>query len=469
VEGDGKARGLVIAGTHSGCGKTSVALGLMAALAQSGLSVAPFKVGPDFIDPGHHEEVTGAISHNLDGWMMDRASNLGIFFRDAEGVDVAVVEGVMGLFDGYDGRTEAGSTAEMAKWLGLPVLLVVDARSMARSVGAVVLGFSRFDPDLRITGVVFNRVASPGHARYLRQAMEAVPEVPVLGTLPLDPGLTMPQRHLGLVTRHEHRLDASSKKRLASWLEANIDVRTLAAKLPPMDTSLRPDMGAQPDIGQQDPVAIGVARDEALCFYYGQNLRLLEAHGARLVFFSPLRDRHLPQGLSGLYLGGGYPEVFAQELARNRSVLEELGAVCRQGMPVVAECGGFMILCRSLSDMGGRRHGMAGVFGLDCRMHRHRVALGYREVALVRETVLGPAGQVLRGHEFHYSSVSRDDAPGLENAYAATGRTGKAATCPGYVVNRCVGSYLHLHFGSNPTAAASFVAACREFSRAGGA
>ena len=350
-------RGLVIAGTQSGVGKTTLTLGLLYALARRGLTVQPFKVGPDFIDPGHHTRAAGRVCRNLDGWMLSREANLALFRRQARGADVAVVEGVMGLFDGYDGASEAGSTAQMAKWLGLPVLLVVDARAMARSAAALVHGFASFDPALSLAGVVFNRIGSPAHLEYLQQALTSLPGVRCFGGLPRDQELAIPERHLGLATAEDHPLDDSYLARLADRLEAHLDLPGLLAALPPLTLPEEPAQAASPPL-----VRLGVARDRAFCFYYPENLELLASFGAELVPFSPLEDRELPAGLDGIYLGGGYPELYAGQLAANEPLRQALKAGAAGGLPIYAECGGLMYLAREIRDLEGRVHPMAGVF-----------------------------------------------------------------------------------------------------------
>src|SRR3989339_891693 len=312
-------RGLVIAGTQSGVGKTTVTLGLLYALARRGLTVQPFKVGPDFIDPGHHTRAAGRVCRNLDGWMLTREANLALFRRQAGLAQVAVVEGVMGLFDGYDGLSEAGSTAQMAKWLGLPVLLVVDARAMARSAAALVHGFASFDPALNLAGVVFNRIGSPAHLGFLQQALTLLPGVRCFGGLPRDQELAIPERHLGLATAEDHPLDNVYLGRLADRLETHLDLSGLLAALPRLTFPEEAALAAQPA-----PVRLGVGRGRAVCFYYPGNLELLEKFGAELVPFSPLTDRELPAGLDGVYLGGGYPELYAGKLSANEGLRQAL-------------------------------------------------------------------------------------------------------------------------------------------------
>ncbi|WP_155312821.1 cobyrinate a,c-diamide synthase [Desulfosarcina ovata] len=456
-------KGIVIAGTHSGAGKTTVTLGLMAALAARGFTVAPFKVGPDFIDPGHHSRVTGRASRNLDGWMLSEAYNRQAFARHASGADIAVVEGVMGLFDGYDGRSEAGSTAQMAKWLDLPVVLVVGARSMARSAAALVQGFERFDAGLRFAGVLFNHLGSPRHLDYLKEATADHVRMPVLGGLMRDAAIAIPERHLGLVTREDHDLTDASRKTLTGMIESQLDLDALMDALPEVAPQAPPSTaGDPPPASSSPPVRIGVARDAAFCFYYPDNLELLEAAGAELVTFSPLSDRHLPERLAGIYFGGGYPELHARQLADNRSLRQEILGCSQRNMPIYGECGGFMYLCRQMGDTDGKDYPMTGCLPFATRMLDRLKALGYREVTQTRETVLGPAGQTMRGHEFHYSALSETEAPG-GGAYRIADRAGAPRAAEGMVVNQTLGSYVHLHFGSCPRAAAHFVQACRRW------
>ncbi len=453
-------KGIVIAGTHSGCGKTTVSLGLMAALVRRGVRVAPFKVGPDFIDPGHHFQVAHAVSRNLDGWMLTRAYNLRTFQNAAPTADVAVVEGVMGLFDGYDGKTEAGSTAQMAKWLGLPVVLVVDARSMARSAAALVMGFENFDPQLRFAGVFFNNLGSRRHLAMLQEALPGSVRMPCLGGLLREEAVCIPERHLGLVTREEHPLDEHQVQRLADRIEENLDIAALTAGLP--EAASPPGQSGRPPAVAAGREKIGVARDSAFCFYYLDNLELLEKHGAQVIFFSPLRDDDLPPGLDGLYFGGGYPELFAERLANNQRMLSRIRESSLAGMPIYAECGGFMFLCADLQDLHGRSYPMAGCFALATRMLPRLKALGYREVELSRDTIIGGQGLSIRGHEFHYSELADHPSPPA-TAYRIADRAGMERPADGYLVRRTLGSYIHLHFGSAPRAAQSFVDSCRAF------
>jgi cobyrinic acid a,c-diamide synthase len=452
--------GLVVAATGSGRGKTSLAVGLLTALSRRGYRVAAFKAGPDFLDPMHHRAATGRPCHNLDAWMLSEEAVLALYARHAATADVAVVEGVMGLFDGFSGASDAGSTARLAKILGLPVLLVADARAMGRSAAALVKGFAEFDPDLEFLGVVFNQVGGESHREILAQAMQSVPDMPVLGYLPRDAALAMPSRHLGLCAPDETADQSAVYAALADAVESRLDVTRLLENLPLVELP-DPEPGPPPKVR----VRLGVARDAAFGFYYEENLRLLRAAGAEIAPFSPLDDAALPPDLDGLYLGGGYPELFAARLAGNEAMRRAVREFCGYGRPVYAECGGFMYLMRGLADASGAVFPMAGVFPLTAAMGPRFAALGYREAVTSADSLLGPAGTTARGHEFHYSRLvpAPDDAPGhapgLRTIYALSGRAGRLDGPEGYALGNVLGSYVHLHFGSNPDLAPAFVAA----------
>jgi cobyrinic acid a,c-diamide synthase len=452
-------RPLLIAAPASGCGKTTVTLGLLAALRRRGLKVAPFKVGPDYIDPGHHAAVCGRTSRNLDGWMCGEEEVRTSFARGCQGADAAVIEGVMGLFDGAAGENDEGSSAEIARWLDAAIVLVVDARSQARSIAAVVKGFVDFDPRLRFAGVVLNRVGSERHEELLRAALASVPGLPpLLGCLPREARVALPERHLGLVTAGERE---SGYAPLADLIEAQLDLDWLlaSAQALALDTGGK---GQAPPLEARTPVVrIGVARDRAFCFCYPENLELLVRAGAELVFFSPLTDAELPEGLDGLYLPGGYPELHGDELAANRPLLEALRLQAKAGLPIYAECGGLMLLSAAID---GRA--MAGIFPARAQMLERRQALGYREVTLQHDGPLGPAGTVARGHEFHYSTLAMP--PQVRRDYRLSRRGGVDLGAEGYRVGNVLGSYVHLHFASNPQLAGNFVNFCLNNCRHGG-
>ena len=453
-------KGFIIAGTQSGCGKTTITLGLLAALVKRGMKVAPFKVGPDFIDPGHHSRITHTHSRNLDGWMLSEDYNRICFYKNTHQADVAVVEGVMGLYDGYDGRSEAGSTAQMAKWLNLPILLVVDARSMARSAAALIQGFERFDENLSFAGVLFNYIGSQRHPQYLKDALRDNVKMPCLGGIQRDETITIPERHLGLVTQEDHPLTTEAIQRLAGLMQKNIDLDAFMERLPALD---RPDRDTLlPPPSEKPVVRIGVATDNAFCFYYRDNLDLLVNRGAEIIPFSPLKDRRLPDDLDGLYFGGGYPELFAQALSANTGFHNQILTQCNQGMPIYAECGGFMYLCRTICDLEGNTFPMTGCFPFETAMFPRLRSLGYREIILQKDTIIGQRGQTIRGHEFHYSKITAFP-DNYETIYQLTSRTGMDQMHEGFQIKRTLGSYVHLHFGSHPDVALYFVKSCLDY------
>ena len=430
----------------------------MAALVKRDLKVAPFKVGPDFIDPGHHSRIAGVACRNLDGWMLPKKFNLATFAKCTVDADIAVVEGVMGLFDGYDGRSEAGSTAQMAKWLNLPVILLVDAASMARSAAAIVMGFEKFDEQLTYAGVIFNNLGSSRHLQYLREAVQDQVEMPCLGGIIRNKDIAIPERHLGLVTQEDHPFAEDSMDRLAKHVEKSIDLDSLLNNL----TEIAPSghtHRTQPAQAEKK-VRIAVARDNAFCFYYADNLELLETQGAELCFFSPMSDGHLPDDIDGLYFGGGYPELFAKELSENAALANQIKEKSVDGMPIYGECGGFMYLCKELVDLNNKRYRMTDCFPFATKMFTRLRALGYREVTLTCNTVIGNKGLRIRGHEFHYSELVNfsEDVP---TVYSISDRSGMDKAPGGYVVNHhTLGSYNHLHFGSQPDVARCFVENC---------
>ncbi len=437
----------MIAGTQSGCGKTTVSIGIMALLKKMGLTVQPFKVGPDFIDPGYHKRVTGRPSHNLDGWMMSKQYNKRIFSYYCQDADVAVVEAVMGLYDGYSGRDEAGSSSQMAKWLNLPVILVVDASSMARSVAAIVLGYRLFDPELNICGVIFNKVAGEKHEEFIMEAMREIDGVEIIGFLKRRDEISIPSRHLGLVTAEDLRISEKEIDLLSEWIRDGLDIEKLLKitsgyKIVPLEDEEK----------KEKKIRIGIARDNAFCFYYEENLRLLEKEGAEIVTFSPLRDETLPE-VDGLIFGGGYPELYAKELSENRRLMDEIRYMADKGMPIYAECGGFMYLMERIDE-----YKMVGIFPFRCSFKKRLVALGYREIVTKRDSIIGPSMTRARGHEFHYSDIV-DKRNEVETIYQIKEREGKE----GFLKKNVLGSYIHLHFGSNPDIPKNFVNSCIRF------
>jgi cobyrinic acid a,c-diamide synthase len=430
---------IVIAGTHSGAGKTTVATGIMAALRRRGMRVQGFKVGPDFIDPTFHQAATGRPGLNLDGWMLSRETNLEIFARATGDADVAVIEGVMGLFDGKSSPSLTGTTAEMAIWLDAAVVLVLDAGAVAGSAAAIVHGFDTLVPELALAGVVCNKVASAKHYAYLQDGIAARCRPVPLGYLPRDGNFALPERHLGLHLAQES-LTADRLRQLGEWIEAHLDLDRL------LELSARPGQAQAPTphLGTRNRlphlcVRIGVARDAAFCFYYHDNLELLRRLGAELVEFSPIADAALPPDLDGIYLGGGYPELHAEALSANEPMRAAMAEFASNDSPVYAECGGFMYLMQAIVDVEGRSWPMAGIFPTVARMQKRLAKLGYIEV------------EGARGHEFRYSTM--DPMPeAIARAYAEPAE--------GYRVKAVLGSYIHLHFLSCPGFAAGFVQEC---------
>ncbi len=453
---------IMIAAPASGSGKSTLATGLMAALARSQV-VQGFKVGPDYIDPMYHTAATGRPSRNLDTWMAPAAVVRASFGRAVAGAEIAVIEGVMGLYDGFDGRSESGSSVEVAKLLETPVILVLDVGKMARSAAAVALGCRAFDPTLNIAGVICNRVASPGHAAMVTDALAAV-GLPVLGCIPKSVALAVPERHLGLHTAVERRAEVEAFLRAAAALiAAEVDLSRLweiARSAPALEVP--PDLRTPGVQGSQEaPIRIAVARDEAFCFYYQDNLDLLSLAGAEIVFFSPLRDRALPRGACGIYLGGGYPELYAADLAANAALLAELRMAGRTRMPIYAECGGLMYLTQGITDQTGARHPMVGLLPGWTAL-TDRLTMGYRVVTAARDSLLLRCGEEVRGHEFHYSTWS-DWPTDLPTAYRIAPRQGTTEQAEGYAEGNLLASYVHLHFGARPELAERFVLACRQW------
>lgn len=451
---------LVIAGTHSGVGKTTATLALMAALSRRGLKVQPFKIGPDYLDPLQHQRAAGRVSRNLDGWMLSREALLRSFGAASAGADIAVIEGMMGLFDGRETTSEEGSSAQVAKWLSAPVLLVVDAGGMARSLGALLQGFRQFDPELTLSGAIFSRASGAGHLRWLEET--ARPTLPAFGGLPLEDKIAMPERHLGLARPEQVLVPDRLIDDLIELAEAHLKIDALVAlarSAPPLEVKLAD--------ARQTPrrCRIAVGRDEAFHFYYPDNLELLEEAGAELVAFSPVHDAGLPEAIDGIYLGGGYPELFAAPLSANGAMHEAIRRFAESDRPIYAECGGMMYLTRDIRLISGRRFPMVGLIPGGVQMSERLSRIGYVEVEAQEENPLLGLGERARGHEFRYSDWGTKPAEqeGLKRVYRLC-QNGQE-TREGYLYRNVLASYIHLHFGSNPNMAATFVGRCEEWKR----
>ncbi|MFD5663891.1 cobyrinate a,c-diamide synthase [Streptomyces violaceoruber] len=472
---------LVIAAPSSGSGKTTVATGLMAALTARGLAVSPHKVGPDYIDPGYHALATGRVGRNLDAYLCGPELVGPLFLHGARGCDIAVVEGVMGLYDGAAGEGELASTAQVAKLLRAPVVLVVDASSQSRSVAALVHGFVSWDPEVRVGGVILNKVASDRHEVLLREAVDSV-GVPVLGVLRRAAPVETPSRHLGLVPVAERGSDAvdavaAMGARVADGcdLEALVGLARSAGALscaawdagealvssPPPPLPVPSPGAAPPDPlvrpGRPRPQApdglrrrVAMASGAAFTFSYAEHTELLAAAGAEVVTFDPLRDEELPEGTQGLVIGGGFPEVYAAELSANEGLRKSVAELAFSGAPVAAECAGLLYLCRELDGLP-----MCGVLDTAARMSE-RLTLGYRDAVAVSDSALAVAGTRMRGHEFHRTVVE----PGA-GAAPAWGMRAPERRVEGFVERGVHASYLHTHWAAEPGVARRFVERCR--------
>ncbi len=447
---------IVIAGVRSGVGKTTIASGIMGALARRGLRVQPFKAGPDYIDPTYHTIACGVPSRNLDTWLLPHPVAVELFHRAAGAADIAVVEGVMGVFDGHSSLDEEGSTAELAKLLDAPVILIADAAKVARSVAAEILGYQQFDPDLRVAGVILNGVGSERHLEFCQPQIEATTGLPVVGWLPRRDDLVQPERHLGLIPTVEGTVINEWYDALNAQIELTVDLDAIVRIA---GTSGSPSNPA-PQVFPVEPVPprarIAVARDRAFSFYYQDSLDLLTAWGAEVVPFSPLDDPALPSGVGGVYLGGGFPELFAEELSQNEGMLRSIRSAIQRDLPVYGECGGLMYLGDSLSDLDGGQFPMVGAIPVVSSMEGRRLHLGYREVEARANGPLLHAGEKVRGHEFHWSVLQNppnDDSA----AYRVVNQAGRPE---GFRVGSVWASYIHVHLGSRPGLARRFVDAC---------
>ena len=441
---------IVIAGVRSGVGKTTIATGIMGALTRRGLKVQPFKAGPDYIDPSYHKLACGVPSRNLDTWLCEHSTVLELFQRASAGRDVSVVEGVMGVFDGHSSLTEEGSTAQLAKLLEAPVILIADAAKVARSVAAEILGFQKFDPDLNVAGVILNGVGSDRHLDFCKPQIEATTGLPVLGYLPRKEEFIQPERHLGLIPTVEGTVAQQWYDSVINQVEATMDVPGI---LKLAQTARTPEAAESPVPAR---TTIAVAQDMAFNFYYQDSLDLLTAWGAELAPFSPLDDDKLPAGAQGIYLGGGFPELFASQLSKNEPMHEAIRQAVARGVPVYAECGGLMYLGKSLSDLDGVTHPMIGVIPAESAMSQTRLTLGYREVESCSDSPVLLRGQRVRGHEFHWSTLAQQPEAD-ESVYKVIDQDNRP---DGFRTRNVWASYVHIHLGSRPGLASRFVETC---------
>ena len=454
---------IMIAGTNSGVGKTTVTLGIMSALVQKGIEVQGFKAGPDYIDPSHHKFVTGNASRNLDTWMMGDSACRELFERSAVNADVSVIEGVMGLYDGSIDSTGHGSSAHLAKLLKTPVILVISAKGIAQSAGAVVMGYKEFDKDINLSGIIVNNVSSHSHYDCIKSSIEETCSVPVLGYLKKDKEIIIPERHLGLVPSEENVGQSNLYERLGKMALETVDIDGLlkvarsAGAFPDYDKSIFLDGNVIADIN------LAIAKDNAFCFYYQDDIDLFEALGAKVKYFSPLSNRRLPDDIDGIFLGGGFPELYTEKLMENDSMKKSILEAYNQGTVIYGECGGMMYLLERLIDCDGSSFNMCGVLSGTSRMENRRQGLGYIIAEATYDNVICKRGDTFRAHEFHWSKLL--DVP--ENtifSYKTRKSNGKESGYDGICKKNVLASYTHVHFSSNPELARNLLSSMKKAS-----
>ncbi len=453
---------LVLGGTNSRAGKTVISIGLMKALAERGLVVQPYKVGPDFIDPSYHDFVTGRRSRNLDGFMMRDEDILECFARNARGADIAIIEGAMGLFDSHDAIDERGSTAHVAKVIGSPVVVIANVERISRSAAALVTGYKVFDKELDVRGVILNRLGSEKHIEHARGAVEQLAGMRVYGALPRDAKVEIPERHLGLVPAYERERIDELFDYLGSFMEEHLDIDGL------VETA-----GRAKELGEieENPlfmkkkekpeVRVGVVRDGVFTFYYQDNIDALERLGARIVYIDSINDTHLPE-VDALYIGGGFPEVFAGELEKNEGLREDIRKFCAAGGPVYAECGGLMYLGKDI-EVNGRRYEMAGFLPIRTKMGKSFRALGYTIAESVMDNPISKKGDLLVGHEFHHSEV--EVLGDVKYAYKMLRGKGIFEQKDGILKGNTLAAYSHVHILSHPKMAKHFLDNAKRFNK----
>ena len=439
----------MIAGTNSGVGKTTVTLGIMSALVQKGIKVQGFKAGPDYIDPSHHTFVTGNASRNLDTWVMDSNVCRELFERSATYADVSVIEGVMGLYDGSIDSTGHGSSAHLAKILNIPIILVINAKGVAQSAGAMVMGFKEFDKDINLAGIIVNGVANKSHYDIIKKAIEESCSVAVLGYLIKESDITIPERHLGLIPSKEKRINSALYEKLGQMVIETIDTDRLLDAARSADSF--PDYKKSIFTDNNDPiqVTLAVARDSAFCFYYQDDIDLFESLGATIKEFSPLNDSSLPDDIDGIFIGGGFPELYAAELMENEDMRNAILQADKQGIVIYGECGGMMYLLEKLIDCEGRSFKMSGVLSGASGMENRRQGLGYVIADAVCDNVICKGGNSFRAHEFHWSKL-HDVPDDTVFAYKTRKSNGKRTGFDGICKSNILASYSHVHFSSNP-------------------
>lgn len=451
---------LLIGAIQSGAGKTSVTLSIVAALCAKGLKVQTFKVGPDYLDPTYLSILSGRACYNLDGWMMGKEYVIRLFKEKSSQCDISIIEGVMGLFDGAQPDSITGSSAEMAIWLKAPTILILNAHGMAGSIAAIVKGFCGFVPDLPLRGVLANYTGSENHKIWLEKACSSRNLAPVVGAFPRGAFKGFSSRRLGLVTASEQMLGNQERSELVGIAEANLDIRGLLKIAGAVEPSTIPEIPKPRSRGGR-PMRLGIAMDEAFHFYYQDNLEALQGCGFELVRFSPLKENTLPENLDFLYIGGGYPEEYAKELARNIGMFASICEFAASLKPVYAECGGLMYLSRGMELDDGSKHEMVGLFPAWTRMRRSFKALRYCEVTFEKDSILSREGGRIRGHEFHYSEITDfQDDDNWQRVYSVKRPSQNFTFREGFQRSNILLSYIHLHFASNPEALDRIASVC---------
>ena len=447
----------MISGTGSGTGKTTFTIGLTKALQARGLKVSAFKCGPDYLDPGYHSFVTGKTCQNLDGWLMGKDSVISSFVSASQGSDISIIEGVMGLFDGHSPNSEAGSTAEIAKWLQIPTIILIDASGMAATFSAIATGMKDHDPQVPIRGFIANFLGSKSHLSIIKTA--SIP-LSVLGGFPKSYEHSFPERHLGL---HSAGPDILTEEKLSFWKDLSEEwldlekILEIANSAPPI-----PSEGSTKTLTKTIDCKIGIAFDEAFHFYYEDNFNKLRDQGAELVFFSPLRNTKLPE-VDGLYFGGGYPEIFAASLTKNKTLIEDIRRFANSEKPIYAECGGLMYLSSEIQNIEGQSFPMVGLIPGKAIMGPKLKSLGYVEVHTEKRTILGEAGIRFRGHQFRYSDLILKNDDESIYSYHIRKRKSEQTIREGYSVSNVLASYVHAHWASNPEIPKNFITCCRRF------
>jgi cobyrinic acid a,c-diamide synthase len=454
-------RMLVIAGTGSGTGKTSITSGLIFNLRKKGFRVQPFKVGPDFLDPSWLSVAAGRNCINLDSWMTSKEYVTELVQQKMEDADIGIIEGVMGLYDGAIANGIEGSTAEIARLLNAPVVLIANAHGASRSFAATINGFVNFPDAPDFAGIIANHCGSERHKEILSEALLGVKLPPLLGTIPKNSLSQLPGRHLGLTSASTELSSEQMISQIASICEQNLEIEQLIQSLSIFTKDkieINTKRSSTKRVGK--PVRIAYALDKAFHFYYSDNLDLLTHNGAELVSFSPLFDTALPKSMDGLYFGGGYPEMHASHLSKNTSMIKSVQSFAISGKPIYAECGGLMYLSKSIKDLNAQHWPMAGILPCETAMNAKLQTLGYCEVKLKENCIIGNKDMQFKGHEFHYSSIADTEEKKSENGYEISYRSGRSKVS-GYINKNILASYVHLHWGQTPEAAEFFIQSCR--------